>query len=89
MLMVSNVDNLAASLDPRGVGAHCRGGKSVTVEVVRKEAGDRGGKRRDQHDYRLAHADPHLRNTPWIPPLISADRSAITSSGLMPPWVTR
>ena len=43
MLMISNVDNLAASLDPRVIGAHCRGGKSVTVEVVRKEAGDRGG----------------------------------------------
>jgi UTP--glucose-1-phosphate uridylyltransferase len=43
MLMISNVDNLAASLDPRVIGAHCRGGKSVTVEVVRKETGDRGG----------------------------------------------
>jgi UTP--glucose-1-phosphate uridylyltransferase len=43
MLMISNVDNLAASLDARVIGAHCRGGKSVTVEVVRKEAGDRGG----------------------------------------------
>jgi UTP--glucose-1-phosphate uridylyltransferase len=43
MLMISNVDNLAASLDLRVIGAHCRGGKSVTVEVVRKEAGDRGG----------------------------------------------
>ena len=43
VLMVSNVDNLAASLDPRVVGAHLRGGKSVTVEVVRKEKGDRGG----------------------------------------------
>jgi len=43
MLMISNVDNLAASLDPRVIGAHCRGGKSVTVEVVRKEEGDRGG----------------------------------------------
>ena len=43
MLMISNVDNLAASLAPRVIGAHCRGGKSVTVEVVRKEAGDRGG----------------------------------------------
>jgi UTP--glucose-1-phosphate uridylyltransferase len=40
MLMISNVDNLAASLDPRVIGAHCHG---VTVEVVRKEAGDRGG----------------------------------------------
>ena len=43
MLMISNVDNLAAALDPRVIGAHCRGGKSVTVEAVRKEAGDRGG----------------------------------------------
>jgi UTP--glucose-1-phosphate uridylyltransferase len=43
MLMVSNVDNLAASLDPRVIGAHCRSGKCVTVEVVRKEPGDRGG----------------------------------------------
>jgi UTP--glucose-1-phosphate uridylyltransferase len=43
MLLVSNVDNLAASLDARVIGAHCRGGKSVTVEVVRKEPGDRGG----------------------------------------------
>lgn len=43
VLMVSNVDNLAASLDPRVIGAHCRSGKSVTVEVVRKEPGDRGG----------------------------------------------
>jgi UTP--glucose-1-phosphate uridylyltransferase len=43
MLMVSNVDNLAATVDPRVVGAHIRGGKSVTVEVVRKEPGDRGG----------------------------------------------
>jgi UTP--glucose-1-phosphate uridylyltransferase len=43
MLMISNVDNLAASLDPRVIGAHCRGGKSATVEVVRKESGDRGG----------------------------------------------
>jgi len=43
VLMVSNVDNLAAALDPRVIGAHLRGGKSVTVEVVRKEEGDRGG----------------------------------------------
>jgi UTP--glucose-1-phosphate uridylyltransferase len=42
-LMISNVDNLAASLDARVIGAHYRGGKDVTVEVVRKEPGDRGG----------------------------------------------
>jgi UTP--glucose-1-phosphate uridylyltransferase len=43
LLMISNVDNLAATLDARVIGAHRRGGKSVTVEVVGKEAGDRGG----------------------------------------------
>jgi UTP--glucose-1-phosphate uridylyltransferase len=43
MLLVSNVDNLAATLDPRVLGAHRRGGKAVTVEIVRKEPGDRGG----------------------------------------------
>jgi UTP--glucose-1-phosphate uridylyltransferase len=43
VLLVSNVDNLAARLDPRVIGAHLRSGKAVTVEVVRKESGDRGG----------------------------------------------
>ena len=43
MLLVSNVDNLAATLDPRVIGAHRRGGKPVTVEIVGKEAGDHGG----------------------------------------------
>ncbi len=43
LLLVSNVDNLAASLDPRVIGAHLRSGKGVTVEVVRKQQGDRGG----------------------------------------------
>jgi UTP--glucose-1-phosphate uridylyltransferase len=43
LLLVSNVDNLAASLDPRVIGAHVRSGRAVTVEVVRKAQGDRGG----------------------------------------------
>jgi len=43
MLLVSNVDNLAATLDPRVIGAHLRGGKPVTVEIVGKDPGDRGG----------------------------------------------
>jgi UTP--glucose-1-phosphate uridylyltransferase len=43
LLMVSNVDNLAATLDPRVIGAHLRGGKAISVEVVRKSPGDRGG----------------------------------------------
>jgi UTP--glucose-1-phosphate uridylyltransferase len=43
MLMVSNVDNLAATLDPRVLGAHLRGGRPITVETVHKEGSDRGG----------------------------------------------
>lgn len=40
---MSNVDNLAASLDPRLVGLHARSGADITVEVVSKDAGDKGG----------------------------------------------
>ena len=43
VLFVSNVDNLAASLEPAVIGAHLRGGKAVTVETVRAEPGDVGG----------------------------------------------
>jgi UTP--glucose-1-phosphate uridylyltransferase len=43
MLFVSNVDNLAATLDPAIIGAHLRQGRAVTVEVVRNEPGDAGG----------------------------------------------
>lgn len=43
MLLVSNVDNLAATLAPRVLGAHRRAGRGVTVDIVAKESGDRGG----------------------------------------------
>jgi UTP--glucose-1-phosphate uridylyltransferase len=42
-LLVSNVDNVAATLDPLIIGAHLASGKSITVEVVAKARGDRGG----------------------------------------------
>jgi UTP--glucose-1-phosphate uridylyltransferase len=45
-VLVSNVDNLGASLDPIVAGAHIEAvpqGNGVTVEVVRREAGDAGG----------------------------------------------
>lgn len=45
-VLVSNVDNLGATLDPVVAGAHLEGvarGNGVTVEVVRREAGDAGG----------------------------------------------
>jgi len=42
-LHMSNVDNLAATLDPAVIGAHLASGRALTAEVVRKEPGDRGG----------------------------------------------
>ncbi|MFN0252919.1 MAG: UTP--glucose-1-phosphate uridylyltransferase [Kofleriaceae bacterium] len=42
-LLVSNVDNLAATLDPAIIGLHAELGGAITAEVVRKVAGDKGG----------------------------------------------
>ncbi len=46
-LMMSNVDNLFASIDPLVVGSHVqasRSGAEMTVEAVKSEPGDAGGK---------------------------------------------
>ena len=43
LLLVSNVDNVAATLDPVIVGTHIASGDPVTVEVVQKHPGDKGG----------------------------------------------
>jgi len=43
LLFMSNVDNLGATLDLAVIGAHLESGMPITVEVVRKEPGDRGG----------------------------------------------
>ncbi len=43
MLMMSNVDNLGATLDPAVLGAHLDRGLALSAEVVRKEKGDKGG----------------------------------------------
>jgi UTP--glucose-1-phosphate uridylyltransferase len=40
---MSNVDNLAATLDPAIIGAHVRSGKSISVEAADKAKGDKGG----------------------------------------------
>jgi len=42
-LLLSNVDNLGARVDPVVVGLHLLAGRPMTVEVVAKEPGDRGG----------------------------------------------
>lgn len=42
-LMMSNVDNVVATLDPALVGLHLGGDQAMTVEVVEKFAGDAGG----------------------------------------------
>ncbi len=43
MLLMSNVDNLGATLDPAMIGLHLELGGAITVEVVAKVAGDKGG----------------------------------------------
>lgn len=43
LLMMSNVDNLGATLDPAVIGAHIERGVALSAEVVRKEKGDKGG----------------------------------------------
>jgi UTP--glucose-1-phosphate uridylyltransferase len=43
LLLMSNVDNLGATLDAAVVGAHLSLGGQMTVELVEKEAGDKGG----------------------------------------------
>ncbi len=42
-LMVTNIDNLGASLDPLLIGFHIRHGKQASCEVVEKVGSDRGG----------------------------------------------
>jgi UTP--glucose-1-phosphate uridylyltransferase len=43
LLVMSNVDNLGATLDPALIGFHLESGAAVTAEVVDKQPGDRGG----------------------------------------------
>lgn len=43
LLMMSNVDNLGATLDPAVIGAHLDRGAKLSAEVVRKAKGDKGG----------------------------------------------
>jgi UTP--glucose-1-phosphate uridylyltransferase len=42
-LMVSNVDNLGAMLDPVALGMHLGGGRGVTIEVTRRKPSHKGG----------------------------------------------
>lgn len=56
-ILLSNVDNVGATLDPMVLGAHIRaaeGGAQVSVEVVRRIAGDAGGCIADLPDGRPA-----------------------------------
>jgi UTP--glucose-1-phosphate uridylyltransferase len=43
LLYMSNVDNLAATLDPAILGAHLHEGRAISVEVAGKVRGDKGG----------------------------------------------
>ncbi len=42
-LMMSNVDNLTATLDPAIIGAHLQGDRPMTAEMAPKRPGDKGG----------------------------------------------
>jgi UTP--glucose-1-phosphate uridylyltransferase len=42
-IYMSNVDNLAATLDPAIIGAHLKAHKAISVEVADKAKGDKGG----------------------------------------------
>ena len=42
VLMMSNVDNLTATLDPAIIGAHLESGAALTAEMAPKEPGDKG-----------------------------------------------
>jgi len=43
VLMMSNVDNLTATLDPAIIGVHLESGAALTAEMAPKEPGDKGG----------------------------------------------
>lgn len=43
LLFMSNVDNVVATLDPAVIGSHLESGCAITVELVDKEPGDKGG----------------------------------------------
>ncbi len=43
VLVMSNVDNLGATLDPALIALHLESGAQLTAEVVRKAPGDKGG----------------------------------------------
>jgi UTP--glucose-1-phosphate uridylyltransferase len=43
LLVLSNVDNLGADIDPRILGYHHSRGRPITCEVARTVAGDKGG----------------------------------------------
>jgi UTP--glucose-1-phosphate uridylyltransferase len=78
-LLVSNVDNIGATVDPAVFARHLRLGQAITVELVSKRPGDKGGLP-VLHDGRLVLAEafrlpkdfPHDRfplfntNTLWI-----------------------
>ena len=43
ILMMSNVDNVVATLEPAIIGSHLEAGCAITVELAEKEPGDKGG----------------------------------------------
>jgi len=68
-LMMSNVDNLMATLDPIVIGSHVkasRSGAEMTVEAVESEPGDSGGKpARVDGNVRLVESFQFPEGFPW------------------------
>lgn len=70
-LMLSNVDNLGARVDPTVVGAHVGSGRPMTLEVATKEPGDAGGAPA-LVDGRLVHVEG-----PRFPPDFDQNRTRV------------
>lgn len=73
-VMVSNVDNLGARVDPAVLGMHILAGRPMTVEVARKNPGDVGGAPA-RVDGRLA-----LVEGPRFPPGFDQDTIPVSST---------
>jgi UTP--glucose-1-phosphate uridylyltransferase len=70
-VLLSNVDNLGARVDPRVVGEHVVRGRPMTAEVTRKNAGDAGGAPA------LVDGRPMMLEGPRFPPGFDQDRIGI------------
>ena len=79
-VLISNVDNVGATLDPVLTGLHRELGGAITVELVAKRAGDRGG-----IPVRRADGSLVLAETFRLPPGFPDDRFPLFNTNTL--WV--